>query len=416
MIKRITAAVVYDHRQRPSADNKGPVEIRVTYGRKSYYISTGIRVLKKEFAAGQIVNCPGRVELNRRIAIIYNKVLAYVNDCDENGIAVSVQAIRDAATRACDIQSDRPLLLEWIEEQLPLLAVGGGTRKHYATLLSRLYQFGKIKTWRDATPQNLYELDAWLHGLPKPQTIAEKAAGAPVERISTNAVYNYHKCMRSLLTRAVNFGKIDVNPYDKLKGQFKKEKQENTEYLTDEEIDALLKVHVLPDSPLSLARDLFVFQMYTGLAYSDMQAFSLANYRFIDGVWRNIGNRIKTGVAYVSELLPPAVEVVMKYGGRMPKIDNQVYNRNLKVLGAAAGIRTPLHSHLARHTFATLMLRNGARIETVSKMLGHTNITQTQRYAKVLAESVHDDVVKVGAKLAKHSGKPNGTVRGKKKQ
>ena len=45
----------------------------------------------------------------------------------------------------------------------------------------------------------------------------------------------------------------------------------------------------------------------------------------------------------------------------------------------------------ARHTFATWMLRNGAKIENVSRMLGHTNITQTQQYAKVLAESVQNE-------------------------
>ena len=67
----------------------------------------------------------------------------------------------------------------------------------------------------------------------------------------------------------------------------------------------------------------------------------------------------------------------------------------LKMLGMAAGITTRLHSHLARHTFATRMLRWGVKIENVSKMLGHTNITQTQKYAKVLAQSVHEDFAKV---------------------
>ena len=83
----------------------------------------------------------------------------------------------------------------------------------------------------------------------------------------------------------------------------------------------------------------------------------------------------------------------------MPKIDNADYNHNLKALGVMAGITIPLHSHLARHTFATYMLRNGAKIENVSRMLGHTNITQTQRYAKVLAQSVHDDFDKIAEKI-----------------
>jgi site-specific recombinase XerD len=65
-----------------------------------------------------------------------------------------------------------------------------------------------------------------------------------------------------------------------------------------------------------------------------------------------------------------------------------------------AGIKTRLHSHLARHTFATWMLSHDIPIEHVSKMLGHTNITQTQRYAKVLAQSVYDDFSKVAETMA----------------
>ena len=409
-MKKITTAIVYDHRGRPAADGKGQVEIRVTYGRKSYYVGTGIRVLRNEFVAGQVVNCPGKAELNRRITIIYNKVLAYVNDCDENDTEVSIEALKDAAWKVSEQYSDEPLLLNWLESQVPLLAVGEGTRKHYYTMIARLWQFGKIKTWRDAMPENIYEFDAWLHGLEKPQTIAEKTTGAPIVKIGGNTVYNYHKCLRSMLTRAVNFGKIERNPYDRLRGQFRKDRRENTEYLTDEDIVALRTLELVPGTPLSLARDLFMLQLYTGMAYSDMQAFNFADYKLVDGRYINVGTRIKTGVAYVSELLPPAVEVVMKYGGTIPKVENHVYNRLLKVLGAQAGIKTPLHSHLARHTFATMMLSAGARIENVSKMLGHTNITQTQRYAKVLAQDVRADLHAAGEKIINHTGKPCGTV------
>jgi site-specific recombinase XerD len=72
-----------------------------------------------------------------------------------------------------------------------------------------------------------------------------------------------------------------------------------------------------------------------------------------------------------------------------------------------AGIKTRLHSHLARHTFATWMLRHGVSIENVSKMLGHTNIKQTQRYAKVQAQSVYDDFSKVAAKIETKHKKSN---------
>jgi integrase len=123
------------------------------------------------------------------------------------------------------------------------------------------------------------------------------------------------------------------------------------------------------------------------------------DYRWDGAMWRHNGERIKTGVPFVSSLLPPAVRVLEKYGMRVPMMDNADYNHCLKVLGPMAGIKIKMHSHLARHTFATYMLRNGAKIENVSRMLGHTNITQTQRYAKVLAESVHDDFDRVAEKI-----------------
>ena len=114
-----------------------------------------------------------------------------------------------------------------------------------------------------------------------------------------------------------------------------------------------------------------------------------------------VGSRIKTGQPFVNQLLPPAVEVLKKYGMSVPKLSNQVYNRELKVVGKAISLNIKLHTHLARHTFATFMLRNGVKIENLSKMLGHSNIRTTQRYAKVLAESVHEDYDMIEKKLKK---------------
>jgi site-specific recombinase XerD len=92
------------------------------------------------------------------------------------------------------------------------------------------------------------------------------------------------------------------------------------------------------------------------------------------------------------------VEMLERNGWQVPKMNNQRYNQMLKAIGMVIGIEN-LHSHMGRHTFATYMLSNGAKIENVSRMLGHTNITQTQRYAQVLAKDVHDDFDKIAKKL-----------------
>jgi integrase len=215
--------------------------------------------------------------------------------------------------------------------------------------------------------------------------------GEPAMLLSDAAVYNYHKCLKAMFGRAYKLGVIDENPYDRMKGELKRGDRETMDYLTDEEMEAFESIHPLRGSMMDVAHDLFVFQMYTGLSYGDMQAFDIKNYRLVDGAWRNVGERIKTGVPYVSQLLPPAVAVLEKYNFELPKIGNADYNHALKALGMACGISRPLHSHMARHTFATFALRQGVKIENLARMLGHTNITQTQRYAKVVAQSVHEE-------------------------
>ena len=182
-------------------------------------------------------------------------------------------------------------------------------------------------------------------------------------------------------------------------GEFDRGDSEKIEYLTEAEIAAFESLHPMQGTQAAAARDLFVFQLYTGLSYSDAQAFDISDYKEVDGKWINTGTRIKTGVPYVNQLLPPVIEILQRYGWQAPKILNSDYNKCLKILAAAVGIETRLHSHLARHTFATRMLRMGVKIENLSKMLGHTNITQTQKYAKVMAQSVHDDFEMVAKKL-----------------
>ena len=396
---KVTTAIVWDHRGRVPDGGKGQVEIRVTYKRKSYHFSTGIKVHKSELVSGQIVNCPGAKELNERVAIIYSKVLARVNEYTDAGLSINTKEIRSKVWQAVELYSEKSMFIEWCEKQISLLGVSDGTAKHYDPLIARLTQFGRIKNWSDVNVENIVLFDAWLRTLTKPISEARRKAGAKPERFSDSGIYNYHKCLKALLNRAYKFGKIDGNPYDRLKGQFKRGEKENVEYLTEDEMRKFEAMVLPKGSVLDIAHDLFVFQMYTGLPYSDMQAFDIDDYKWDGQRWTNTGERIKTGVPYVSSILPPALRVLEKYDMTIPKMHNADYNHQLKALGVMAGIKTRLHSHLARHTFATWMLRNGASIENVSKMLGHTNITQTQRYAKVQAQAVYDDFNRVAATM-----------------
>ena len=400
-IGKVTTSIVWDHRGRVSKGGKGQIEIRVTYQRKSYHFGTGIKVHKSEFVSGQIVNCPGAKELNERVAIIYSKVLACVNARVDNNLEINTDEIRKEVWQVVESQSDDATFLQWIEKQISTLSVSEGTRKHYDPLLSRLTDYGRMNKWQDVTVESVADFDAWLHTITKSISDARIKAGEKPQKLSDAAIYNYHKCLKALLNRAAAFGKIDRNPYDRLKGKFKRGERENVEYLTEEEMRKFEGMILPTGSPLDVAHDLFIFQAYTGLSFSDAQAFDINDYKWDGMRWVNNGERIKTGVPYVSSILPPALRVLEKYGMNVPKMNNADYNRQLKALQVMTGIKTRLHSHLARHTFATYMLRNGVKIENVSRMLGHTNITQTQRYAKVIAQSVHDDYKMIEEKLNK---------------
>ena len=399
---KYTNAIVWDHRGRVPKGGKGQVEIRITIDRKSYHFSTGIKIHKSELVAGQIINCPGADELNKRVGIIYTKVLACVNEAIESGAEINTEEIRKKVWKLVEQNSDEPAFLNWIEEQIPKINIKPGSKKHYHTLLTRLKEYNHLKRWQDVTIEGIVNFDAWLHTLTSEgNEMGARALGRLGKGLSDQTIYNYHKGMKVLLRRAHLFGKIESNPYEKLKGHFKRGDKESVEYLTENEMQAIMNLKLSDDSLLSQSRDLFVFQMWTGLAYSDAQAFDIRQYKNVDGKWVNIGERIKTGSPYVSVLLPPVVKVLEKYGWKTPQIENHVYNRMLKAVGEMAGIGTRLHSHLARHSFATYMLSNGTRIEHVSKMLGHTTIKHTQRYAKVLAQDVRDDFDRIADELQK---------------
>ena len=395
----INVSIVWDYRRRTDKGQEGPLEIRITANRKPYYINTGVRVREREFVGGSVVGRVDAPELNKRLTVLYNRVNDEVTKCIEESRAIDVTDIKKRVWLAIEYQAkDETTFVDWIEEQEPLLGLKADTLKHYKTLRMRLREFGGILRWQDINVENIVRFDAWLHTLEKKQTKAREVAGLPVVNISDGAVYNYHKTLKRMINHAVMMGRMDRNPYDRLRGRFKRGDKENVEYLTEDEMRLVMDLRPIVGSDIAKARDLFVFQMLTGMSYSDAQAFDIKNYKQVDGKWVTAGERIKTGAQFISQLLPPVVDVLERNGWKVPKLTNQKYNGLLKTIGATIGIER-MHSHLARHTFATYFLSKDTRIEHVQKMLGHKDIKTTQRYAKVLAKDVHDDFDRVGMTL-----------------
>lgn len=148
-------------------------------------------------------------------------------------------------------------------------------------------------------------------------------------------------------------------------------------------------------------RQLFLFACHTGLAYADLRALRRTDIeRDGDSGWI-MKPREKNGRMAMVRLLPPAVALLDSLVWRgEPEVlyvpDNRTCNRHLRVAGLRAGLEVPLHFHLARHTFATLLLGAGCPIETVSLMLGHARITTTQIYAEVTRGKIARDIDGLG--------------------
>lgn len=168
--------------------------------------------------------------------------------------------------------------------------------------------------------------------------------------------------------------------------------QEDFEKIRDLEIPASRVTH-------NIARDLFLFACYTGVPYADAVSITDDNIYTDDNgaLWLKYLRKKNEHLGRV-KLLPEAIALIEKYRSNerkelFPMIHHPNLRRHMKGLRDLAGIKTDLVYHMGRHTFGSLItLEAGVPIETISKMLGHTNLTTTQLYAKVTPKKLFDDM------------------------
>ncbi|WP_374399457.1 site-specific integrase [Flavobacterium sp.] len=218
-------------------------------------------------------------------------------------------------------------------------------------------------------------------------------------KCANNTAVKYIKNFHKIINICLANGWLTKDPFANYKA---KVKEVVREFLTEQEIQSLMEKEFV-SKRLELVRDIFVFSCFTGLAYIDVKQLTPDNIVLgIDGdKWIN-KNRQKTDTNSKIPLLPTAQYIMDKYsdypvnknkGKILPILSNQKMNSYLKEIATVCGINKELTFHIARHTFATTVtLSNGVPIETVSKMLGHTNLKTTQHYAKILDKKISEDM------------------------
>lgn len=180
--------------------------------------------------------------------------------------------------------------------------------------------------------------------------------------------------LKSVVKYGIEKGNIRVNPFAMVriyKGEPKKE------FLDENELNTILNKDFGIDR-LNKIRDLFLFQVCSGLSYSDMAEIRQSDVLYRDGVYFISKERNKTGVPFCAVILPLGIEIFNRYHGCLPIVSNQKLNAYLKEIEVICGINKTLHTHLARKTYATYMNKKGYRLSTISRMLGHKNTHITE--------------------------------------
>ena len=221
--------------------------------------------------------------------------------------------------------------------------------------------------------------------------------------VSNNTAMKFVQRFHTILLFAQKSGLSFIDPFGNFKFNFDKT---DRGYLTQEEIDTIYYKE-FKSKRLEHVRDAFIFSCYTGLPYCDIYTLSSEDIKIgVDGKKWIMKDRGKTGVESFIPLLQIPLDILAKYEGKLkngkllPVISNQKMNEYLAEIAAICQINKRITYHLARHSFATeICLTKGVPIESVSKMLGHTNIQTTQIYARVVDRKLSHDMNMLDRKL-----------------
>ena len=212
-----------------------------------------------------------------------------------------------------------------------------------------------------------------------------------------SSFYNVATHLKTVCRLAYREGLADILLFDKVK--ISKGNKKLPKALDRGAFEKLKTLHFEDlEEEMETARDIFLFACYTGAAYCDLMELNKSHLVRDDegSLWLKF-NRHKTGVPCRVKLLPEAIRLMEKLHSDeretlLPFMGYATYQSYLKALRLRAGISFPFTTHTARHTFATLItLEQGVPIETVSKMLGHSNVSMTERYAKVTPQKLFEE-------------------------
>ena len=339
-------------------------------------------------------------EINRYLSGITNEIYSIQQNFEREDVSYSAYDMRDVLLGK---DKTKKMLLEIFQEHNDKVEsligkdFAAGTAERYRTCKKHVADFIKKKYKKNDIP--VKDVDhKFITGLEYYLKTTRKCA----HNSAIKYITNFKKIIR--IAHANDW--IDKDPFWHWKAKLKIVERE---FLTEEEIQKIIKLEFRMER-LDQVRDIFIFCCFTGLAYADVKKLNRGDIVLgADGEEWVKTKRSKTDTRSNIPILPIAKVIVEKYKDYellkekdlvLPVLSNQKMNAYIKEIATLAGITKNLTFHLARHTFATTVtLTNGVPIESVSKMLGHTNLKTTQHYAKILDMKVSKDMAILRSKF-----------------
>lgn len=380
-----------------NAKNESPVHFRIIKNRKTSYIASGIRLPQSHWdeKKNKVKSIhKNSARLNSYLANKFTEIQDIVFEHETISKSLTSRNLKEK------VFGKKPSdFFAFADEVVKNYKTQQKIRSYYKNLTTinklKAYKPNTRLTFHDITPEFLVKYEHYLithHGN------------------KTNTVNKDMKFLRKLFNDAIGQDIIEYqnNPFRKYKLKLEKT---HRDYLTEEELVKIETINPILGSKIDLHRDMFVFASYAGgIRVSDVLKLQWKNF---DGIHLHIVIK-KTGVQVSIKVPNKALEILKKYTNNQQNKEAFIFpmfpattdlndpeildtaisrstayiNKNLKIIAKDAGIEKNLSFHISRHTFAVMALRKGISIDKVSKLLAHSNIRETQVYAKVVNEEL----------------------------
>ena len=406
----------YINRQKTKTDGNTAILCRITIDGKNTTISTGEECNPSEWSTKQGLTTNRKT--NQRINEFRELIEKTYRDILTREGVVSVELIKN---RLQGIATNPTTLLAMSKVELQAVKESVGKSRAKGTYLNLSYSDRNLREFvEDKGVQDI------LISTITEDLIEEYRFFLKKHRLKSSTINNNLCWLSRLMFRAVSRRIIRCNPFENTK--YEKEEQK-IRFLQKSDVMKLMKMS-MNDKEAELARQMFIFSCFTGLAIADMENLEYSHIQTAADGQRYIRKeRQKTKAEFVVPLHPIAETIIshcrnaqvgneeqqaVKEKGDslvfQPHCSRSVMGKNLSIVGKACGIRQRLSYHVARHTFGTMSLSAGIPIESIAKMMGHASISSTQVYAQVTDRKISEDMDRL---IAKYKAKDKNTTNAK---